>query len=115
MVCFELDKLTHDALLSEKNDLILIRGVEALAQWLKVKLLTIQGEWFRNTDDGVPYYELVLIKDPDMKAIEQMIRAQLLEEDEVTEVYDILLSVFKRKLTAVISCGSIHGDLTVKL
>ena len=45
-------------------DLQLIGDAEALAQAVNIALQSFAGEWFLNTDDGVPYWQSVFIKNP---------------------------------------------------
>jgi hypothetical protein len=73
----KLDPMTHDLALSKTNDLVLIDGAERIAQQIKVTLLTFFGEWFLDTTFGVPYLEIILIKNPNRAEIENIIRQKV--------------------------------------
>jgi hypothetical protein len=37
---------------------------DEFAQRLRVRLSFFKGEWFLNLDEGMPYYQLILVKGP---------------------------------------------------
>ena len=70
--------MSVDLKLGGNHDLDLCRltladGAERVRQQIKVTLLTFLGEWFLNTDHGVPYFEQILKKAPSRAAIEAVI------------------------------------------
>ncbi len=52
---WELDTTTHDLVIT--TDLAWTSGIPAVAQGCKVVLGMIEGEWFADLDEGVPYLE----------------------------------------------------------
>lgn len=52
----------------------LTSGSEAVAQELRQRLLFFLGEWFLDTRLGVDWFGIALVKAPDWKRMEQMIR-----------------------------------------
>lgn len=52
---WELDTVTHDLVIT--TDLQWVSGTDAVAQGCKVVLGMIEGEWFADLDEGVPYLE----------------------------------------------------------
>lgn len=68
----KLDPLTGDVVLSPVDgDQEFDVGVAGIASDLKAAWSVIKGEWFLNLDDGVDYYGLVFVKNPDLGAIRQ--------------------------------------------
>lgn len=67
----------HDLRLSPGRDLVLIDGAQRIRQQIKVTLLTFLGEWFLDTDFGVPYLESVLVKAPPRAQLEAIFRARI--------------------------------------
>ena len=57
------------------NDLQLVDGIDAIRQHLQIRYRFFLGEWFLNTDEGVPYVRDVLRKNPN----EARVRAILAE------------------------------------
>lgn len=56
-----LDTTTHDIKLVGR-DLGLVRGVDLVRQRLKQVLLSKVGEWFLDTEHGLPWYETIFAK-----------------------------------------------------
>lgn len=44
-------------LVIENGDLGLVRGLDGIAQCIRVAVLLCRGEWFLNLDAGIPYFE----------------------------------------------------------
>ena len=83
-----------DLKLNDSHDLSFVDGdfqittteSESLAQRLLVKLYTFQGEWFLNTNLGVPYYQSILGKGRAKETIDNIFKQKILEEPEVIQV-----------------------------
>jgi len=80
-----LDRNTHD-LLIENNEIRLTKGTETIDQKIKVKLLFFFNEWFLDTRQGVPYYEKVFVKNPNIPEIEVIIKNTILTTNGVIEM-----------------------------
>lgn len=52
---WKLDPTTHDLVIT--TDLAWTSGTEAVAQGCKIVVGMIEGEWFADLDEGVPYLE----------------------------------------------------------
>ena len=89
----KLDPLTHDIALSKTNDLVLIDGAERIRQQVKVTLLTFFGEWFLDTTFGVPYFEVVLIKNPRRAEIENVLRQRVRDVPGVSAVPNVEIEI----------------------
>ena len=79
-----LDPLTHDLDIQD-GDLFLGADV---AQAVKIRLLFIRGEWFLNTLEGVPYFEQVFIKNPNLDHIAAIFRATIIETPGVKDIFN---------------------------
>lgn len=83
-----LDEDTHD-LYFENNDLVITTGEsDSLRQRLKVKLYSFQGEWFLNTQEGVPYFESIFGKNRAKESIDTIFKRKIVEENEVEQLID---------------------------
>src|SRR6478752_2230488 len=74
---------TYGDLLVAGGDLVLTsdvdpRGAHPVLQDILTRLRTFQGEWFLDTTIGVPYYQTILVKAPDMTAIATALKDQIL-------------------------------------
>lgn len=91
---------TGDMLITEKGDIQLENSV---AQKIRIKLLWFEGEWRWDEDEGLPYFEKLLTKNPDTDYFESAIREKIFEIEEITEVQDVTVSYDKKTRSASIS------------
>jgi len=73
---------TRDAAV-ENNDLILTEGAVRIAQQILITLRFWYGERFSDTTLGVPYLEEILVKNPNLNHIRQILREQILSVEGV--------------------------------
>jgi hypothetical protein len=71
--CLKVDPTTGD-LVHDGHRLQLIADVPAIAQSLRTRLSTFQGEWFLDEDFGVPYFQTVLGKQASLVAVREVFR-----------------------------------------
>ena len=96
MSTFAIDG-NNDALLvvnaKGKKDLSLITD-EVIAGSTKLFLRGqfFEGEWFLDTREGIPYFRLILVKNPDLSQIRRIFRAWLLSVDIVARVDRLVLN-----------------------
>jgi len=110
-----LDNKKHDLLLINE-DLLLIDNAERVAQQIKIQLSTFLGEWFLNKSHGVPYLERILVKNPNLIIVRQLLINQILLVDDVTKVENMTLD-FNRKtriLTVDYTARTPYGLVTKK-
>lgn len=86
----KLDKETHD-LSFEGNRIEFTKNIETIDQKIKVELLFLFGEWFLNTTEGVPYFDKVAVKNPQLSQIEALLRSKILSVEGVTEINSLIL------------------------
>ena len=89
-----LDENTHD-LKFVNNNLVLIgfeddreSKLRRVQQRVKTRLLFFAGEWYKDTSQGVTYYDEVLIKNPNVPRIETVLKVVILETDEIDELIE---------------------------
>jgi len=111
-----LDTGTGDLSVSAAGVIRLTDGtLETVAQRLKIKLRTFLGEWFLDTQVGLPYYQSILgQKNPDLAPIRSIFRSALLADPDVDSVprCDITLNT-DRSLSVVIDVYAINRDLAI--
>lgn len=114
MMDLKVSTTTHDLEVSA-FDLQLIDQSEYLAQKLKIRLLFIYQEWFLDTALGVPYFEQIWVKTPDIPKIETILKATILETEGVTELlaFSTDLDRAARRLTVEFTVNTIYGPLTL--
>ena len=70
----ELDEATWDMKVPPN----IIKGVPAIAQRLRVRLQFFLKEWFLDQRQGMPYFEAILIKNPDITLVQSIFRRAIL-------------------------------------
>lgn len=73
----------------ESGDLVILSGVDAIAQHLKIRLRFFLGEWFLNLDEGIPYFERVFVKSPNIPEIRALYRRAILTTPGVATIDDL--------------------------
>ena len=85
-----LDDDTWDLYLSNGN-LVISSGHDAARQAIYYRLWLFAGEWFMDEDEGVPYWESILVKNPNLPAIREIIRARIAATPGIDSVLSISL------------------------
>lgn len=81
---FKVDPTTGDLVIGA--DIEMVSDGEAIAQACRIHLQWFLGEWFLDEEEGFPWFEQVLVKNPDFVAVRELVRSYLLE---VTGVRDV--------------------------
>jgi hypothetical protein len=80
------DATAGDLMTGEDGDLVLVEGVEQVMQRVRTRLRMIQGEWFLDTEAGLPWFTEVLGKNLDFDRTEAMLRHEILSTPGVLEI-----------------------------
>ncbi len=86
MADLKLNVQTGDLEIGPDGDLIIVTGLDAIAQHLRIRLQFFRGEWFLDTRLGIPYYEEVLIKAPDLNVVQSLLREAIRETPGVIAI-----------------------------
>lgn len=108
-----------DILLTEDGDLAIsetgdISITDSVRQAIRVRLRWFFQEWRLGPEIGIPYYEEILVKNPNDLRIKQIIRDEILTVEEIDDVRNIVFSVDSKARTAVISFMAAVGDETFR-
>lgn len=100
----------------QNNDFILIDNAERISQQIKISLQFWLGEWFLNTQLGVPYLERICVKSPNIQHIRQIFRNTIQNVSGVTAVnaLDLTVDASKRVLTVTYTATTTDGVITRK-
>jgi len=96
----------------EDNDLVLLDGVDAIAQDVEVRLRFFLGEWFLDTRLGVPYYQKILGQKPRLTAVAGIFRKAILTTPGMLSItnFEIDYDGPTRALSISFRGTSIEGD-----
>jgi hypothetical protein len=71
-------------------DLVFSKGIEAVAQSARIRLLSFKGEWFADLEDGVPYYQNILGQKFNQTHVRDAFRDALLGTADVAEIVSLV-------------------------
>ncbi len=91
----------------------LLHGVEAVLQRMRVRCRFFKGEWFLDTRIGVPYFDAILIKNPDTRVIETIFREVFLGTPGVARVPRMQAAVNAAERKGIISFEAVLEDGTI--
>lgn len=115
-----LDTTTHDIVISNK-DINLFDKVENLTvQRVKINLLNLRGEWFRDITTGLPYLQEITGKRNTKDVADTLIKNMILSTIGVQSILSYSSSINSiRKLQVVFSAVTESGetltDITVEV
>ena len=88
-----------DLLLDDDDELVIANGdwqlaadEPAIRQGIKVRLRFFEGEWYLDLEEGVPYFQEVLVKNPSLVAVREVFRQALAAAPGVREVLTLNVS-----------------------
>ena len=84
-------------LLIKDNDLLIVDNAERVAQQILITLRFWLAEWFLDTSKGVPYLEYILIKNPNINHVRQILTEAILSVEGVDKVVSMDISFDRRE------------------
>jgi hypothetical protein len=105
-----IDPLTGDILLTAAGDYEVIEGRDAIAQHVRIRLQHFLGEWFLDEREGVPYFERILVANPDLVAIREAYRRTIAETPGIASVRDIGLDFDRQTRTLRVTGSAVTTD-----
>lgn len=73
-------------LLIEERDFVVYADLDYVRQTIECRLRFGRGEWFLDLSEGVPYYQVVLRKNPDLSAVRALFRRVIMSVPGVVSV-----------------------------
>jgi hypothetical protein len=91
--------------------------LQGIRQQVMLRLGFFRGEWFLDEDRGVPWYEEILIKSPNLIRIREIFREAILSVSGIREVtyLDLRFSAFARTLDVNFRASTDLGELGITL
>jgi hypothetical protein len=84
-----------DLALREENGVkvaYLVGGADAIVQRLRIRFGFWLGTWFLDLNQGIPYIEQILIKNPDLRLIENIFKKVILGTNGIRRINDFATS-----------------------
>lgn len=108
--------------LDSNNDIIitgtsfqLVEGASEVLQHVRTRLLFYYGEWFLDTEAGIPYLNEVFTKPTDLAKIESIFKASILSTEGIESLTEFSMEYeggSQRKLVVSFSAETIYGQIT---
>lgn len=101
----------------DKSRIVTVSEGAQTAQAVRTRLLFYQGEWFLDITAGVPYFQDVLIKDPDIASIETLLKLEIINTEGVerlltfASVFDRVNRSYKVEFSAITIYGKINQSI----
>lgn len=110
-------KTESNDLVFENNALVLVTDQQEVKQRLEQRLQTFYGEWFLNTAEGVPYYEDILIKNPNSTLVEATLKSVITNTPGVDDLLEFELTYDKpaREATLSFRARGASGDIGLEV
>lgn len=110
MVAIKIDPTTNEIVFSN-GSFETVDGTDELEQRLRVGFKNITNDWFRNLDDGIPLFESVLLKNPDLATISSIFKNYILSDPEIDRLlqFELILENSTRKLNLTFEALSTFG------
>ncbi len=98
------------------TDLVLTSGREAIAQHIAQRLKTFTGEWFMDTRLGIPYFQQVFKKQPNMTVLDTIFKSEIVNTPGVLELTAFYIGIDRktRELSISFSARTEDGPVTVE-
>lgn len=110
---------TYGDLLVINGDLVLTSdanpsGANPVLQDILIRLRTFAGEWFNDNTLGVPWFQNILVKNPDVSLVNSILKNEILSTPGVLHLdsFTSKVSMAPRKLTVAFSCTSQTGTIS---
>ena len=88
------------------------KDAEGVAQKVKTRLYLLQGEWFLDTDAGVPYLQKFTTKPVDVNYAESVLKQTILDTEGVDSISNWSASLNRDTRRFTINCmvSTIYGS-----
>ena len=108
-----------DILLDRDGDLNInewgdISLTDSVRQAVRIRLLWFLEEWRFAPSFGVPYYEEILVKNPNLQRIRRIIMDEVLSVEEVRDVRNVTIDLDKKTRSAKVMLDIVLDEETYR-
>jgi hypothetical protein len=111
-----LDPQPNDLHLDQFGHLAVVTDAHAVGQHARQRLQTFSGEWFLDTTCGVPWLSDILGRTYDPALAESVVKAELLNTDQVTEItsFSVRFAHSTRGLSIrEVAVSTVYGEVQI--
>ncbi len=109
--------LTGGDLVISDHTLGFVSGVDRVKQSMLIRLQIFLGEWFLDVNWGVPYFQNIFVKNPDLDSIDAVLKSIILEDVEVQSIakYNSIYNNTQRIFSLSFEAATTFGNVQVNL
>jgi hypothetical protein len=96
-----------DLEIGEDGDLVLATGLDAVAQHIRIRLRFFLGEWRFNPAVGIPYFQTIMVKRPNLDVVRSILREVVATTPGVEQVARLELDFDRAARTLRVRLGVI--------
>lgn len=87
--------------------------LEATAQEIRSRFLLFRGSYFRDLREGVPWYQDILVKGPDIPRVRELLRQTILTHPAIVDVLSLTIEQNKtaRSASVVWEARTVDGQI----
>lgn len=102
---------------ADETGLAMTGDLPGIKQQTTLRLGFFKGEWFLDEERGVPWYEEIIVKNPNLIRIREIFRDAILSVTGIREVtfMDLLFSAYARTLSVNFRASTDLGELGINL
>lgn len=110
----KIDATTGD-LVVDGADLALVSDLDAIGQSVRTRLRFFLGEWFADLDVGVPWWQSILVRNPNLGVVREALRSTVANTPGISRVesFDFAFTAATRDLTVSFRARADTGELIV--
>lgn len=86
MIGLGIDQKTNDLHFDATGNLALVQGRQAVAEHAAQRVRTFEGEWFLDSEAGLPWFQQLLGRRFDPALAEALVKAEIAETKGVIEI-----------------------------
>lgn len=94
------------------GDASLVSGTDAILQHIRMRLLFVRGEWFADRREGVPYFDTILRKAPDLSLVRSILRETIARTPGIASVPTLTVELDASTRALAVSFEAVAEDGT---
>lgn len=113
MVDLQINELTKNMVITNRDLTLTPTLSEYVAQKLKLHLSIFKGEWFLNNTLGIPYFQEIFVKNPNLSRIEDVFKREIISIMGVESIQSFFLTYDNstRELTVTFTAVLTNSEL----
>jgi len=98
---------------ADATGLAMTGDLPGIKQQVTLRIGFFRGEWFLDEEKGLPWYEEIIVKNPNLIRIREIFREAILSVAGINEVtyLDLLFSAYARTLSVNFKASTNLGEL----